>query len=536
MEFLQYFFGLIYGFLYCFFMSFAPTRKSVQDAPRQKLVKTYDDYYNTQLNLDTLRGVDGWTTQDRDSSYDWQNLATHRRELERCRKFHDDRALCSHLRDQSLRNTCRILSPSLYRKSPVQTKRLIHDYLLELRRCIAYVADPNSMRSGSTVVSAHEKRQLLSDMRTILGRTTLVLQGGAIVSLSHIGVVKALHEQAILPQIITGSSSGAFIAAILCTSSPREFSQKLQGVGVSLEAFARAQAERPATALTTLLKSPFLEALRRRYLRYQKDRHFFDIQVMRDCARENLGEMTFEEAYAKTGRILNITIAMSEVAGTPQLLNYVTAPHVLIWTAVMASIATSKQMYAPAQLLCKNETGAIADYYAADFSDLLSDQQVMVHPETALQRIGEIFNVNHFIFSQTRPYVAPFVRLQAWADHYPPLGAIIRLALGEGFHWLKQFENLGILPVPLQRVLLDEKVPVPAQWGKISITPKLGLWDLCHLFDYPTVTRLQEWGFRGEQSTWPRMCELKCRCEVEMELDAAYTRVWRRVPGAMTGD
>lgn len=537
MDLLQYFFGLIYGFLYCFFMSFTPTRKqgpsiSTSDAPFER----YEDWFNEQLNIDTLRGVDSWTAQDRDSAYDWHDLANHRRELERCRRLHDDRGLCSQLRHQSLRNLCRMLSPSLYRKSPVQTKRLIHEYLLEFRRCIAYVADPSSMRTGTVIISAQEKRQLLSDMRTILGRTTLVLQGGAIVSLSHFGVVKALYEQGILPQIITGSSSGALMAALLCTCSEEEFPQKLLGVGVNLDAFTRAGAQRPVTFLTTWLRSPFLEALRRRYLRYQNDRHFFDIQVMGDCAEENLGDMTFEEAYAKTGRILNITIAMSEVAGTPQLLNYVTAPHVLIRTAVMASIATSKQMYAPAQLLCKDQTGAIVNYYAADFADLLSGIQVMVHPETALQRIGEIFNVNHFIFSQTRPYVAPFVRLQAWADYFPLLGTIVRFALGEGIHWLRQFENLGILPVPLQRVLLDEKVPVPAPWGKVSITPKLGLRDFIHLFDYPTLARLQEWRFRGEQSTWPMMCELKCRCEMEMELDAAYASVRRRVPGGMNGD
>lgn len=50
--------------------------------------------------------------------------------------------------------------------------------------------------------------------------------------------------------------------------------------------------------------------------------------------RENLGDITFMEAYHRCGRIINITVSSNTTYEMPQLLNYITAPNVLIWSAV----------------------------------------------------------------------------------------------------------------------------------------------------------------------------------------------------------
>jgi TAG lipase/lysophosphatidylethanolamine acyltransferase len=496
----------------------------------------YEEWYAGQFESDAIRGVDDWATVDRDSSYDWPIVRSLKRDLERCRRLGDDRGLCSQLRAQSSRNMGRILSPALYRKSQVQTKRLVHDYIMEVRQCIAHLADRNSMNGGATatttattVVSAQEKRQVLLDMRTALGRTSLVLQGGATISLCHLGVVRALYRQRLLPQIITGTATGALIAALVCATPDEGLLDVVSGTGIDLDAFVRASLRRSNSRLTSWLGSSFWTTLRRRYKRYRTTKHLFDVDVLQECARDNLGDVTFEEAYAQTGRILNITIAMSEVAGTPQLLNYITAPHVLVWSAVMASIATSKEMYAPVQLLCKGDTGAVTLYFAADFSEKEGRRQSSAaHQEAPLQRIGELFNVNHFVVSQTRPYVAPFIQLQKLADHHQPLGRLVRFWFDEILHWMEILDGFGLLPTFWQRVLMDEVVPSFASWSKVSITPQIGPWDIVHMFDTPTAATLQRWSARGERCTWPYICELKCRCDVELELDAACASMWRR--------
>ena len=49
--------------------------------------------------------------------------------------------------------------------------------------------------------------------------------------------------------------------------------------------------------------------------------------------------MTFREAYERTGRILNISVTPRSKTEYPTILNYLTAPHVLIWSACLASCA-----------------------------------------------------------------------------------------------------------------------------------------------------------------------------------------------------
>ena len=60
----------------------------------------------------------------------------------------------------------------------------------------------------------------------------------------------------------------------------------------------------------------------------------FDNQVLKAALRDNIGDMTFREAYNRTRRILNITVSTSGMFEMPRLLNYLTAPNVLVWSAV----------------------------------------------------------------------------------------------------------------------------------------------------------------------------------------------------------
>ena len=55
-----------------------------------------------------------------------------------------------------------------------------------------------------------------------------------------------------------------------------------------------------------------------------------DISKLEAFLKDNIGEITFEEAYKKTGFILNITVSESTEYMDYRLMNYLTAPHVLI--------------------------------------------------------------------------------------------------------------------------------------------------------------------------------------------------------------
>jgi TAG lipase/steryl ester hydrolase/phospholipase A2/LPA acyltransferase len=52
-------------------------------------------------------------------------------------------------------------------------------------------------------------------MRHAIGRTALLLSGGGLMGMYHIGVLLALKEAGITPRIIAGSSAGSIIAACI---------------------------------------------------------------------------------------------------------------------------------------------------------------------------------------------------------------------------------------------------------------------------------------------------------------------------------
>lgn len=86
-----------------------------------------------------------------------------------------------------------------------------------------------------------------------------------------------------------------------------------------------------------------------------------DIKVLEDCVRSNVGELTFEEAFRKTGRTLNITVSSSRKNEVPRVLNYLTAPRVLIWSAACASVAVFG-LYNSVDLLAKDKNDNIVPW------------------------------------------------------------------------------------------------------------------------------------------------------------------------------
>jgi TAG lipase/lysophosphatidylethanolamine acyltransferase len=99
----------------------------------------------------------------------------------------------------------------------------------------------------------------------------------------------------------------------------------LSGSSINVEAFTN------RTTSTASSQSHWHQTLTRRVKRWWTTGHFLDIEVLDRLLQANIGDMTFEEAHERTGRILNITVTTS-TSGTggsaPTSLNYITAPNV----------------------------------------------------------------------------------------------------------------------------------------------------------------------------------------------------------------
>lgn len=99
----------------------------------------------------------------------------------------------------------------------------------------------SGMPTGDAVMTDQAKLDLLHDTRQAFGRTALILQGGAIFGLCHIGVVKALHLRGLLPRIIGGTATGALIAALVGVHTESELLGFLTGDAIDLSAFEAAR-------------------------------------------------------------------------------------------------------------------------------------------------------------------------------------------------------------------------------------------------------------------------------------------------------
>ena len=504
--------------------------------------QSYEEWEDAAFQLDELLQTDLWRQNASSKYYDYRLMHERRQAIIEAREEDDILGLVNLLRSGLVRNLGNITTPKLFNRAYAGTKILIEEYIAQVALAVEYVTSLPTARSYESGWTSQAKLDLLHDTRQAFGRSTLVLQGGAMFGLCHLGVVKALHLRGLLPRIITGTATGALIAALVGIHAEDELLDFLNGDGIDLTAFAKHDSRNISDESTKDLVSTHrpgaIQALLRRTIRFIRYGYFLDVSILEECVRTNVGDLTFEEAYARTKRVLNITIPTSGRGGVPNLLNYLTAPNVLIWSAAVASNTSSSALYQPMTLLCKDETGAVTPWSTSHAQSLIfRPQHVPTHTlnerDSPLSRIAELFNVNHFIVSQARPYIAPFLRSDLQHPKSPRQARrrgitlpLLRMATQEIHHRLNQLDTLGLVPVTVRRLLIDETIP----GASLTLVPDLKPTDFWRLLGSPTKESLEYWILQGERSVWPNVCLLKVRCAVEVELDRCYQLVRRRKP------
>ena len=274
-----------------------------------------------------------------------------------------------------MKNICNISDPQLYNQCHLGTKRQIEKYIDEVLKCIRaiYSADANTM-------SIEQKLEFFAETRHSYGRTALLLSGGATFGKFHFGLLKALYEQDLFPRIICGSSVGALIFSVLScyplAELPKFFDPEYT------------------------FKYPILGRMTDSRLQFIIDlivgKVVLDTQTLKDYVYRHTGDITFKEVFQKNGWNLNITVTDFSVNSAPRLLNYLTAPNVVVWSAVLASCAIPG-MYAKVELMQKLSDGSIIQYDPSTHRMSFVDGSVA--SDLPMQRLTELFNVNTFIVS-----------------------------------------------------------------------------------------------------------------------------------------
>lgn len=112
------------------------------------------------------------------------------------------------------------------------------------------------------------------------------------------------------------------------------------------------------------------------------------------------------------GRILNVVVCAADTNEPPRVLNYLTAPGVLIWSAVAASSAFPGLF--PAQdIRARNSRGEEVRFSS---HALLGAERRWrdgsLEEDLPLQTLRELFNVNNFLVSQTNPHIVPILNFK----------------------------------------------------------------------------------------------------------------------------
>lgn len=358
-------------------------------------------------------------------------------------------------------------------------------------------------------VELKPKIELFRSLRHAHGNTALLLSGGGSLGVYHVGVMKAILEAGVFPRIIAGSSSGSIIAAMICTKNEEEYGDLIHFRGFNFNFMEPPNQDRS-------LLNDYL----RKFKRWLKTGTAFDPTHIQSILRENLGDLTFLEAYHKTKRVLNIAVSSSTSYEMPCLLNYITAPNVLIWSAVQASCALPV-FFRPVQILAKTGEGRIVPWQGD--SRWIDGS---VENDIPMKRLSELFNVNHFIVCQVNPHIYPFVALSP-KEHL--FGSVYEkcftLVMSEIKYRLHQLHNIGSLR-KLSYYLLNI-FQQPYQ-GDINIVPKLSPNDYLRMFSDLDKDGVEDVIIRGLQATWPKIAMIKLQCLVEMTLDDIVIRLKER--------
>ncbi|EFW17823.1 conserved hypothetical protein [Coccidioides posadasii str. Silveira] len=471
--------------------------------------------------LDKLEGNKEWKSVDESNEYDHALLRARLDDLEQALRTDDFGALVHIIRTSFSRHLANMTNPDLYTRAHIGTKNLIDLYVTTATNAVSVALE----MADKLEFNIAESRFLLEQLqatRQAFGRTALLLSGGATFGMNHTGVVKTLWQMRLLPRVISGSSAGSIVAGVLCAHMDDEIPQILSSFGNG--------------DFSVFESNDGVETLWHRLRRFLISGSFFDIAHLTRVMRDILGDVTFLEAYNRTRRILNITVSHAETHELPRLLNYITAPNIIIWSAIATS-CSAPLIFSTSALMAKDPTtGNILEWGES----LVQWIDGSVDSDLPMARLSEMFNVNHFIVSQVNPHVIPFVPpgeavLFAKLSERPrepepePVDLPKMLIKEETIGKFTMLSELGVLSNPLSKfasVLRQE------YYGDINILPEITYEVFPSMLRNPTPDFMLRACLSGERATWSKLSRIRNHCALEFALDAAVLIMREKVAAA----
>ena len=464
----------------------------------------YDTWSALAREHDEATGMDRWRARDHTRLYDYDAIRERLDRLRNLRVRGDDAGLLFALNEGIHGNMGGMGNPALHTRAMFGTKKLIESYVDEIVDALQYLANLDT-----EAISESEKIDFLYRANHCFGRSALMLSGGGTLGFHHVGVVKALFEQGLLPRVLSGASAGSMIAAIVGTRDEEELEVFLDDG--QLEVMAHKDADIMGTA-------------------ERRDRGTLEVDSIRQLIEQLVPDLTFQEAYEKTGRQISISVAPAELHQTSRLLNAITSPNVYVRSAVLASCAVPG-VYPPVVLQGKNAHGEPQPYLPSRkwIDGSISD-------DLPAQRLARLYGTNHTIVSLVNPVVLPFARRVSGMNQFASGVARLGLEISREFlnyqrHLLMRYPRASTLNAMVaglhglvgQTYSGDINIHAHARW----LNP---MRYLSRLDEDEMIALVED----GERATWPHIQAIDYATKISRTLDPILERfeLAGRVPRA----
>ena len=469
-------------------LSMSKTLSLTRIERKMRLANNFLDWKQAALEHDALSGFENWKNKEDSKSYDNVNIRTRIDALKEFRRKEDDTGLLFALNEGIHGNQGGMGKSILYKLAKFGTKKLIEEYVDEIVDALEHISNIPE----SDEITREDKLDFFERASHCFGRSALMLSGAGSLGHFHRGVIKTLFEHKVLPTVISGSSAGAFSAAVLGTNSDEELAEVLfEEKG--LDPHQKEIDSRP-----------------KKLIRQQNN-----TASLKKMVEAAIPDITFQEAYEKTGRMISITIAPYEEHQTSRLMNAVTSPNVYVRAAVMASCAVPG-VFDPVMLTAKNVYGESQPYLP---DRLWVDGAVT--DDLPAKRLARLYGVNHYIVSQTNPLSLALMK----GEQYMPVpdGAkkVMRLSTHEMLKSGEKFSRRYLRKMPDVGKTMSMFYSVMAQdyKGDVNIAPNFTFVDPQKLLGQLNSDEIKALVLEGERCTWPELEQIKVCSKIGQKLE-----------------
>jgi hypothetical protein len=183
---------------------------------RKKLVdsmskaKTYAEWKRYAEELDILDGFDKWRKEETSTLYDARVLKKRMNGIKSMIENNDVFNLIFRLRGALARDQYGMQHEGLFSRASAGTKLIVESYHETISNSLNFICD-----TFDRDVPTDAKLAFFNETRHSYGRTALLLSGGAFLGYYHMGLVRCLFSEGLLPRVISGASAGSLMAAMI---------------------------------------------------------------------------------------------------------------------------------------------------------------------------------------------------------------------------------------------------------------------------------------------------------------------------------